>query len=106
MIDKIIESFSSEREGNDAWLRYKLVLGYDWDDLCLSLSENHNGWNGKVKENRSFILSEYEGEKLIEKIKEYVSDFAEDEEEESEVLQRLEYILNEQFSMNIKLIDL
>lgn len=103
MIDRIIETFTSEREGNDTWLRYRLTLGYDWDELTLCLSENHNGWNGKIKEERSFAIDSLTGEELVNKIKDYVSDFAEDEEQEQEVLMRIQYLLEEKHSITIKL---
>ena len=104
MIDHPIETFSTERDGNDSILRYKLILGYEWDDLVLCLSENHNGYQGKIRESKSFILEDFEGDLLIEKIKDYVNDFADNEAERLKILERLEFVLNQRFNIDICLI--
>lgn len=89
-MDNYVYSELTEREGNDSWLRYRLTLGYDFDDLCLELKENHNGWAGNHRQTRSFILSKLEGEELIKKIKDYVDEFADDSQHEQKTLKKLE----------------
>jgi len=101
MIDQIIETYKTERPGNDSWLKFKLTLGYDWEDLVLCLSENHSGWNGPYRDSRSFKIEDFQGEELIAKIKEYVNDFSDDEKEEKRVLESLQIALN---SKNISVI--
>lgn len=55
-MDKILYKITTERPGNDTWLRYRLSIGYDFGDLICRLDENHNGWQGNHKNSKSFKI--------------------------------------------------
>lgn len=102
MADSKIFSEHTERGGNDSWLRYRLTLGYDFDDLVLELKENHNGWTGNCRQTRSFVLADFEETELVKKIKDYVNDFADDSEHEHRTLNRIEEEL-QKLNINVRL---
>ena len=71
-MDEILYKKSDEREGNDSWLRYRLIIGYDFGDLMCQLSEKHSGWQGAYSDSKSFKL--VNNSESYEKLKEYVED--------------------------------
>lgn len=74
---KILNQWSTEREGNDSWLKYNLSIIQEWDDVNLQL-ENHSGWGGEIRKSRSFHLDPHEiTDEMINRICDYVSDYSE-----------------------------
>lgn len=102
-MDKILYINQTEREGNDSWLRYKITVGYEWEDLVMELKENHNGWAGEHRENRSFLFKDFSQEELIKKINQYVEEFSDSEEHKNRTLSQIQEALKDKTDFNIDL---
>lgn len=78
---KILNQWSTEREGNDSWLKYNLCIIQEWDEISLQLKENHNGWAGPDRTTRSVELDPHDvSEGMLDRICEYISDYADSSE--------------------------
>lgn len=74
---KIINQWTTEREGNDAWLRYNLSIVQEWDEIKLQLKTNHDGWGGNLKETKSMDLDPHDvNVEMIDHVLEYIDDYS------------------------------
>lgn len=53
-----------ERPGNDSWLRYRLIMGYDFNDPVMKLDERHSGWAGTFSQSIIVKLDEMSPDKV------------------------------------------
>jgi len=85
----ILNQWSTEREGNDSWLRYELIAYRDWDDAYLEIRQNHSGWNGPFAESKRILLDLSNMTLVIGCVIEFIDDFADDIEMAKLVLSEL-----------------
>lgn len=91
----ILNQWSTEREGNDAWLRYQLIAYRDWDDVYLEICENHSGWNGPYTANRQIKLDLSNMTEVIDQVTDYITEFADDTAMGEQVLEELVLTLHQ-----------
>ena len=88
---KILNQWSTEREGNDTWLKYNLSIIQEWSELTIQLKENHSGWGGDVRETRSTVLDpDNVTDEMFSRVYDYIDDYCEsginDNKERDEML--------------------
>lgn len=86
----IIKQWHTERPGNDSILRYNLLLVSDWDDVSFQLKENHNGWNGPLRQTRTVVLytDAFNDERagMLGRMHNYIEEYAENVDEEDKIV--------------------
>lgn len=92
---EIIQQWSTEREGNDSWLRYILMIYEEWDEVTFQLKENHDGHAGPLRDSRSFHLDPHKitGE-MLDHIIDYVDDFSEHDEHKFQMINNVEQAIH------------